>query len=92
MTNLEYEDSIKWKVGDLKKVNIVAGAPAKSLEEMIKRIVVGFFVLSCFVCPMYIHPFADVLYTSCFVHKCNSEIFSIGHNTKDWVDIFFRYA
>lgn len=73
-------------------VNVVGGAPAKNFEEMLKRIVVGVFVLSCFVCPMYIHPFADVLFTSSFVHKCNSEVFALKHKTKDWVDIFFRYA
>lgn len=57
---------------------------------MIKRIIVGFFVLSMYVCPMYIHPFFDVIHSVVLCHLATKESFSIKHS-QDYIDVSFRY-
>ena len=57
--------SIKLKIGTLKAASKPdAKAAAKSRSELIKRLVVGFMVLACYVSPMYIHPLVYAVFAN----------------------------
>ena len=91
MTPEQYQDSIKWQIGSIKDGAKGSPGKGKSTSEIIKRIIVGFFILSMYVSPMYIHPFADMMHSFVVIHFCVKESFSIAHISQDYIDVCFRY-
>ena len=61
LTEKEYLDSIKWKVGELKDLSGAAKKKGKGKWEMIKRLWTGFFFMSMYINSYLISTFTMAL-------------------------------